>query len=123
VTVDGALLVGDAAGYYDPFTGEGIYRAFRGARVAAEVLGECFARGSFSTSSMRRYAAVHSREFTPAVWRQRVIEAVISRPGWLGAVAAGMCRSEWAADRLMTSIGDVSRKRSRIMAPPTSPPA
>ncbi|HET6765542.1 MAG TPA: FAD-dependent oxidoreductase, partial [Longimicrobiaceae bacterium] len=27
---DGALLVGDAAGYYDPFTGQGIYRALHG---------------------------------------------------------------------------------------------
>jgi menaquinone-9 beta-reductase len=33
----GALLVGDAAGFYDPFTGEGIYRALRSAELAAEV--------------------------------------------------------------------------------------
>jgi flavin-dependent dehydrogenase len=28
--------VGDAAGFFDPFTGEGIYRALRGARILAE---------------------------------------------------------------------------------------
>jgi flavin-dependent dehydrogenase len=32
----GYLLVGDAAGFLDPFTGEGVYRAVRGAEVAAE---------------------------------------------------------------------------------------
>lgn len=26
---DGVMLVGDATGFYDPFTGEGIYRALR----------------------------------------------------------------------------------------------
>jgi len=35
---DGWLLVGDAAGFIDPFTGEGIYRALRSARLAAEAL-------------------------------------------------------------------------------------
>ena len=31
----GVVLVGDAAGYYDPFTGQGIYRALRSAELAA----------------------------------------------------------------------------------------
>jgi flavin-dependent dehydrogenase len=35
---DGWLLIGDAAGFIDPFTGEGIYRALRSARLAADAL-------------------------------------------------------------------------------------
>jgi geranylgeranyl reductase family protein len=35
---DGWLLIGDAAGFIDPFTGEGIYRALRSARVAADAI-------------------------------------------------------------------------------------
>jgi geranylgeranyl reductase family protein len=34
----GWLLVGDAAGFVDPFTGEGIHRALRSARAAADAL-------------------------------------------------------------------------------------
>ena len=34
---DGFLLVGDAAGFLDPFTGDGIYEAMRGALLAAPV--------------------------------------------------------------------------------------
>jgi flavin-dependent dehydrogenase len=36
--VDGALLVGDAADFFDPFTGEGIYSALKGAELAADVV-------------------------------------------------------------------------------------
>ncbi|HSD49842.1 MAG TPA: NAD(P)/FAD-dependent oxidoreductase, partial [Candidatus Methylomirabilis sp.] len=36
LTAPGALLIGDAAGFLDPFTGEGIYAALRSAELAAE---------------------------------------------------------------------------------------
>jgi flavin-dependent dehydrogenase len=36
VVTHGALLVGDAADFFDPFTGEGIYSAIRGAEMATE---------------------------------------------------------------------------------------
>ncbi len=38
VTADGAALVGDAADFFDPFTGEGIYSALRGAELLAAVV-------------------------------------------------------------------------------------
>ena len=38
VTADGALLLGDAADFFDPFTGEGIYAALRGAVLAADIV-------------------------------------------------------------------------------------
>ncbi|MGI9050038.1 MAG: NAD(P)/FAD-dependent oxidoreductase [Rubrobacteraceae bacterium] len=34
----GYLLVGDAAGYFDPFTGEGVFRALRGAELASSAI-------------------------------------------------------------------------------------
>jgi len=46
VTAPGALLVGDAADFFDPFTGEGIYSALKGAELAAEVLHVALARTS-----------------------------------------------------------------------------
>jgi flavin-dependent dehydrogenase len=38
VAADGAALVGDAADFFDPFTGEGIYSALRGAELLAAVV-------------------------------------------------------------------------------------
>ena len=39
VVADGAALVGDAADFFDPFTGEGIYSALRGAELLADAAG------------------------------------------------------------------------------------
>jgi flavin-dependent dehydrogenase len=38
VVAPGALLVGDAAEFFDPFTGDGIYSALRGAELVADVM-------------------------------------------------------------------------------------
>ncbi|CAN5395820.1 NAD(P)/FAD-dependent oxidoreductase [soil metagenome] len=40
----GYLLVGDAAGFFDPFTGEGVHRALRGAEIAADAVEKARAR-------------------------------------------------------------------------------
>jgi flavin-dependent dehydrogenase len=45
VITDGALLVGDAAEFFDPFTGEGICAALRGAELATETVVEALAAG------------------------------------------------------------------------------
>lgn len=39
----GYLLVGDAAGFTDPFTGEGVFRALRGAELAADAVSRALA--------------------------------------------------------------------------------
>ncbi len=60
---DGFLLVGDAAGFLDPFTGEGIFRAIRGAELAAEVAAQALAQGSCTADRLAAYAALRRREF------------------------------------------------------------
>lgn len=40
----GYLLVGDAAGFFDPFTGEGVYRAIRGGELAAAAVARALRR-------------------------------------------------------------------------------
>ena len=52
---DGFMLLGDAAGLIDPFTGEGIGNALYSGRVAAGVAAEAVAAGDSSALIMRRY--------------------------------------------------------------------
>ncbi len=52
---DGALLVGDAAGFINPLTGGGIHNALISAMLAAETVDEALRRGDVSRESLRVY--------------------------------------------------------------------
>ena len=58
--VAGWMLIGDAAGFIDPFTGEGIYRALRSARAAAEALA-----AGLDDGAAGRYRAARRRRSPP----------------------------------------------------------
>lgn len=64
VIADGALLVGDAADFFDPFTGEGICAALRGAElVEAAVLGPLARPGAVTATALRPYLRARRRAF------------------------------------------------------------
>jgi len=64
VTADGAALVGDAADFFDPFTGEGIYSALRGAELLAETAIPALARpGAVRQADLAPYRRARRRAF------------------------------------------------------------
>eukprot|EP01133_Synstelium_polycarpum_P014511 gene14511-17128_t len=52
---DHLLIVGDAAGFIDPLTGEGIQYAMEGSRIAAQTLIKAFNEKDLSRQSLKRY--------------------------------------------------------------------
>jgi len=52
---NGFLLLGDAAGLIDPFSGEGIGNALFSGKIAAEVAAEALRENDFSAGFLRRY--------------------------------------------------------------------
>jgi geranylgeranyl reductase family protein len=105
---DGALLVGDAAGYYDPFTGQGIFRALRGAELAAQTAHAALLAGDTSARALAPYERARRRAFAPGERMQRIVESFVSRPALLGTIARRFTARPSLADAVIRVTGDVA---------------
>jgi flavin-dependent dehydrogenase len=64
VVAHGAALVGDAADFFDPFTGDGIYCALRGAELLSEtVVRTGGGNGMFTATELAPYRRARRRAF------------------------------------------------------------
>src|SRR5690606_5262585 len=82
VVADGALLIGDAADFFDPFTGEGICSALRGAELAAPVIEGALARERNPTAAdLAPYRAARRRAFAGRWAVERMIGYAMLWPG------------------------------------------
>lgn len=107
VSGDGVLLVGDAAGYYDPFTGEGIYRGLRTARLARDVALEALAEGDLSAARLAQYDRLQRREFRGKRLVERIIQSAVQAPPLMDHVAAVLARRKAMADTIVGVTGDL----------------
>lgn len=64
LVTDRVILVGDAAGFIDPFTGEGIYYAIRSGQLAALACAESIEKDNFGADFLeKKYARVCNNDF------------------------------------------------------------
>jgi flavin-dependent dehydrogenase len=103
---DGVLLVGDAAGYYDPFTGEGIYRALHSAQLAAVVAGQALASGDLSGRALAQYDRVYREAFRGKRLIEAIIQSAVQMPPLMDHVAGVMRRRKVLADIIVAVTGD-----------------
>jgi 2-polyprenyl-6-methoxyphenol hydroxylase-like FAD-dependent oxidoreductase len=103
----GIALVGDAAGYYDPFTGQGIFQALAGAELLAAEAARALRSRRAGPVELREYARAHARMVAGARALQRLLEAVLSRPRLADAAIARLGRAPAAADALVAVTGDL----------------
>ncbi len=104
---DGALLVGDAATFIDPFTGEGVYFALRGAQMAAETMLSALRRGDTSVRALYPYAAARRRELHPKYAVCGLVQRVVQRSALMSFVASRFARRPALAERLLGVTGDM----------------
>jgi flavin-dependent dehydrogenase len=85
----GALLVGDAAGTIDPFSGEGMSHALLGAELVAPFALAAARAGALDPRDARRWEATWRRAFAPVTRRVRGFGRLFERPA-LGRLALGV---------------------------------
>ena len=104
----GAALVGDAADFFDPFTGEGVYAALRGGELLAPFAAAALAASTPGDAdrALAAYDAARRREFG-GKWRvERLVGAAVGWTPLLDRAAIALERRRDMADVLVGVAGD-----------------
>ena len=78
---DGMLMVGDAAGFVDPFVGDGISLALRGGALAAHCLESFFAGEASLRAAALRYCRAYEQSLLPVFRASSTIRRLLVLPG------------------------------------------
>ena len=103
---DGALLVGDAADFFDPFTGEGVFAALRGGRLAAAaIVAALSSGGAASPERLAPYAEARRRVFRDKRVLERVVGLSATRPAVMRRFTGRLARRPEVADLWVGATG------------------
>ncbi len=108
VSCGGLMLVGDAMGFIDPFTGEGIYLSLRSSEIAVEVAAEAFRESNFSKEALKVYEVKRKREFEKKFLLSRILQKLIYNPFLCDQVVRALRRDRNLAETLVGVIGDLT---------------
>ncbi|MGZ3502834.1 MAG: NAD(P)/FAD-dependent oxidoreductase [Gemmatimonadaceae bacterium] len=103
----GAALVGDAADFFDPFTGEGMYAALRGGEILAPYLMEGLkADAAKEAGILSGYDRARKQEFGGKWKIERIVGMAIAYPYFMNNAAKVLSRRKDMADLLVGVAGD-----------------
>ena len=99
----GAALVGDAAGFFDPITGQGVASALRGASLLAPFVADAVRAGDDRQADIHlaAYARAHRDAFRSQWLVDKVIAFVVAHPSLMDRVAHALRVREGLADVLL----------------------
>jgi len=110
----GVLLVGDAAGFYDPFTGEGVFAALRSAELAVETAVRALRAGDCSRAALAGYARARRRAFGGKERVTRALQFVIAHRLLANLTAHALACRPGLLDLLLGVIGDFVPARALL---------
>lgn len=113
----GWLLVGDAAGFYDPFTGAGVYSALRSAELAANILTPSLAHDEAAARTARRYRQARRREFSAKRRADALVQLFVRFPVALRYVAPRLATRPAIRAQLAALMGDLADP-AEVLTPP-----
>jgi flavin-dependent dehydrogenase len=106
------LLVGDAAGFLDPFTGEGLHRAIASAVLAAESINGALAAGG--RTRLEAYDSAMRSRFATKDVVSRLVQAFLGRPALFEYVARRLAARERVRETMGLVIGDLAPARRAL---------
>lgn len=102
----GALLVGDAADFFDPATGDGIYCALRGAELVAETAATALSRpGPVTVDRLAEYRRKRERVFSGKWILERMLDYALRFPGLFDRGVSRLGRHEGMAHTVIGLAG------------------
>jgi len=104
--VGGVLLVGDAAGFYDPFTGEGVFTGLRSAELATEVAAGALRSGDCSVTALSAYQGARHAAFAGKDRLTRALQLVIGHRRAANLTAHILTRRPVLLDAVLGVLGD-----------------
>ncbi len=110
----GYMLVGDAAGFFDPFTGEGVYKALRGAELASEVASDALDRNDLSARSLSRYSKLRRHEFATKDAVCRLVQLFVGLPPAMDYVTARLASRPVPRQILTGVLGDYADPKAAL---------
>jgi menaquinone-9 beta-reductase len=111
ISGDRCLLLGDAAGLIDPFTGEGIGNAIRSGRVAAEHIIECFRQHNFSAAFNKAYDKEIYRRMWPELRVSRALQRLCHYPALLNFMMKKAAKSQYWQNFLLEIVSDTKQRK------------
>lgn len=109
----GLLLAGDAAGFVDPMTGDGMRIAMRGAELAASAAALALAGADEAHGEL---ALARAREFSTKLRVNRLLRAIVARPEAVACASALARLTPSVFERLIGYAGDAGLTSSDPLA-------
>jgi flavin-dependent dehydrogenase len=113
---DGFMLVGDAASFLDPFTGEGIHDALKGAFLAAPIASAALRAGDTSATALDPYRLARRRTFTAKRQVCWIVQGFINAPPLMNYVTDRLARREQLGLTLSGVLGNF-RPATQALSP------
>ena len=110
----GVLMVGDATGFYDPFSGEGIFNGLRSAELAAETAVRALRRGDLSAAALAGYDSARRLAARDKERVTQVLHFLISHRALANLTARLLARRQGLLDLLLGVLGDFVPPRALV---------
>jgi geranylgeranyl reductase family protein len=108
----GGLVVGDAASFFDPFTGEGMYRALRGAELAAQVGTVALRVGQIDAVGLAPYDTLRRDAFRNKSAVTALVQLFVQFPRLMEYALPRLANRPGPADDLNMVLGDLRDPRA-----------